>query len=159
LKSPLVSRVSASLLCIGGLALLFAPAVVFARLEPGFPAGAAWIGQLLGAAWLGLAALNWLSRSAILGGIYGRPVVVANFAVYFISCLAAVRAGQRAGFPAASWAVMVPAGVLAIVFGWLLFKGPVERDMPGRRDAGGAQGSRRCGVERTFTGDARWAGQ
>jgi len=130
LRSVLVSRVSALLLCIGGLALLFAPDAVLARLKPGFPTGAAWIGQLLGAAWLGLAALNWLSRSAILGGIYGRPVVVANFAVYFISCLAAVRAAERAGFPAAFWVVIVPAGVLAVVYGWLLLRGPTERDMP-----------------------------
>ncbi len=74
MKSSLVSRASALVLCIGGLALLFAPDVVLSWLEPEFPAGAAWIGQLLGAAWLGLAALNWLNRSAILGGIVSFPV-------------------------------------------------------------------------------------
>ncbi|HEU0076918.1 MAG TPA: hypothetical protein VFQ76_04665, partial [Longimicrobiaceae bacterium] len=89
--STQVSRASAGLLLAGGLALLFAPDVVLPRLVPGFPAGGVWLGQLLAAAWLALAALNWLSRAALLGGIYGRPVVLCNAAFYFIAALVLLR--------------------------------------------------------------------
>jgi hypothetical protein len=86
--SSLVSRCSAALLLLGGLALLFASDVVLPALVPAFPASAAWVGQLLGAAWLGVAALNWLRRRAVVGGIHGRPVVFANLVLYFVSALA-----------------------------------------------------------------------
>ena len=58
---------------------------------PAFPPAAAWLGQLLGAAWLGVAALNWLQRTALLGGIYGRPVVFANTVMYVVSALSLLR--------------------------------------------------------------------
>lgn len=35
--------------------------------------------QMLGAAFLGLTVLNWMSKGALIGGIYGRPVTMANF--------------------------------------------------------------------------------
>jgi hypothetical protein len=90
--SSLLSRVSAAVLLLAGVALLFAPDVLLPALVPGFPPVAAWLGQLLGAAWLAVAALNWLQRAAVLGGIYGRPVVLANVALYFISALSLLRA-------------------------------------------------------------------
>lgn len=36
--------------------------------------------QLIGAALFGFAMLNWLSRYSLVGGIYSRPLVVANLA-------------------------------------------------------------------------------
>ena len=76
--SRVVSHASAIVLVAGGLAWLFAPDYAFSILDLSFPPGAEWFGQLLGAAWLGFAALNWIQRRAILGGVYGRPVVMAN---------------------------------------------------------------------------------
>jgi len=64
--SSLVSRVSAFLLFVGGAALLFAADQLLPMLAPGFPRDAAWLGQLLAAAWLGLAALDWMQRTALL---------------------------------------------------------------------------------------------
>lgn len=34
--------------------------------------------QLLGALYLGFAMLNWMSKSNLMGGIYSRPVAIAN---------------------------------------------------------------------------------
>jgi len=58
-----LSRISALVLLIAGITLLFAPDVVLPAVVPGFPTAAAWLGQLLAGAWLGVAALNWLQRS------------------------------------------------------------------------------------------------
>jgi hypothetical protein len=139
LISSLVSRVSAALLLAGGLALLFAPDAILPRLVPGFPPAGAWLGQLLAAALLALAALDWLSRKALLGGIYGRPVVLANVAFYFIAALSLLRHILGRDVPAAFWAVAVPVAILAVVYGWLLLRGPAERDFQAhRRSLGGA---------------------
>lgn len=131
--STQVSRASAGVLLAGGLALLFAPDVVLPRLVPGFPAGGEWLGQLFAAALLGLAALNWLSRSSLLGGIYGRPVVLANTAFYFIAAMALLRHAVGRDVPAAFWVVAVPVTLLAGVYGWLLLRGPAEDDLQAYR--------------------------
>jgi hypothetical protein len=122
--SSLISRVSAAVLLLGGAALLFAPDAILPALVPGFPPDAAWLGQLLGAAWLGVAALNWLQRGAVLGGIYGRPVVFANLTLYFVSALSLLRAIVTGGAPPTLWTVAGPAAVLAAVYGALLLRGP-----------------------------------
>jgi hypothetical protein len=126
--SSAVSRVSAAVLFLGGLALLFGADSLLPALAPGVPPTAAWIGQLLGAAWLGVAALNWLQRATLLGGIYGRPVVFANLILYFVSALSALRALPRGG--PGPWLVAGPATILAIVYGALLLRGPFD-SLPG----------------------------
>lgn len=127
-KSSMISRASAVVLLAGGAAMLFAPDLVLPRLVPGYPPAALWLGQLLGAAWLGFAALDWLSQGAVLGGIYGRPVVTANAALHFISAMVLLRTGL--------FLVAVPAVVLAIAYCLLLFRGPLAGDMPGDASAG-----------------------
>jgi hypothetical protein len=124
--SSLISRVSAALLSLAGLTLLFASDVVLPAVVPGFSPAAAWLGQLLAAAWLGVAALNWLQRAALLGGIYGRPIVLANLALYFVSALSLLRALMRAGTPSALWLAFAPAAVLTVVYGALLLRGPFD---------------------------------
>jgi hypothetical protein len=124
--SSILSRSSAAVLLIGGAALLFAPDVLLPALVPGFPPAAAWLAQLLGAAWLGVAALNWLQRAALLGGIYGRPVVLANLALYFISALSLLRTLLRSAAPLTLWALLVPLALLAAAYGALLLRGPFD---------------------------------
>jgi uncharacterized protein (DUF2164 family) len=124
--SAWITRVSAAVLGLGGLALLFLPDVLLPALVSGFPAEAAWVGQFLGAAWLGVAALNWLQRAARLGGIYGRPVVLANLVLYFVSAMVLVRVLLGGGGTAGLWLLAVPMLVLAAVYGALLLRGPFD---------------------------------
>jgi len=124
--SSLITRTSAFVLILGGLVLLFAPDVALPRLVPGYPASAAWIGSLLGSSWLGLAALNWSHRATLLGGIYGRPVVLANFALYLMSALTLVRVVLGTGTSPALWFIAAPVMALAIAYAALLFRGPFD---------------------------------
>lgn len=128
MTSTLITRISAAVFLIGGVAFLFAPDVLLPRLIAGFPPEASWLGQLLAAALLAMAALNWLSRSAVLGGVYGRPVVLANLAFYFISAIVLLKALQ-AGSATALLLLAAPAVLLALVYGMLLFRGPLEKDV------------------------------
>jgi hypothetical protein len=127
-KSTLISRVNALVLLAGGMAMLFAPDVVLPRLVAGFPPAGLWLGQLLGAAWLGFAALSWLSQGAVLGGIYGRPVVMANAVMHFIGAMALLRTGL--------FLYAAPVAILAVVYCVLLLRGPLAGDMPGDQPRG-----------------------
>jgi hypothetical protein len=135
LISTRISRASAALLLLGGFALLFASDVILPRLIPAFPAEGAWLGQLLAAAWLAVAALNWLGQSTLLGGIYGRAMVLTNTALYFISAMVLLKIILRHDTPTALWLVAVPIVLFAVTYGWLLLRGPFERDFEMHRRA------------------------
>jgi hypothetical protein len=128
--SSRVSRTSAAVLALAGAALLFAPDAVVPALAPGFPPGALWLAQLLAqllaAAWLGVAVLNWLQRATLLGGIYGRPLVFANVVLYFVGGMAVLRGLREPGAPRALWLVAVPMTLLAVVYGALMLRGPFD---------------------------------
>ena len=125
--SSLLSRTSAFVLLLGGGALLFASDVLLPALVPGFPPAAAWLGQLLGAAWLGVAVLNWLQRGSVLGGIYGRAVVFANLALYLISALSLLRGLLGGGAPRMLWLLLAALAGLGVGYSALLLRGPFDR--------------------------------
>ncbi len=127
--SSIVSRSSALFLAVTGLALLFASDDILPLLVQGSPPGFALIGQLLGAAWLGVASLNWLSKSTLIGGIYGRAVVSANVLVYFVTAMALIKPVMLDDAPTVLRILLVPIAVLAVVYLWLLFRGPYGRDL------------------------------
>ncbi len=131
--SSLISRLSAGFLALGGLVLLFAPDAILPRAVAAFPATATWIGQLIAAGWLALAALNWMSRSTLLGGIYGRPVVMANALFYFIGATTLVRVVLGPPHLVLLWWIAVPVAAFAGVYAWLLFRGPIGRDLGSAR--------------------------
>ena len=133
MSSTLISRASAALFFAGGLGLLFAPDAILPHLIPGYPTAGLWLGQLVGAAWLALAVLNWLSQTSLLGGIYGRSVVMPNAAFYFISIMVLIKPLTAHTVPAWVWIVVFPAALMAGVYSWLLFRGPMVRDMEVQR--------------------------
>lgn len=80
---------SSTLLAVVGLACLFLPVLLARWLA--LPSGAADALPLAAAALIGVAALNWTGRGAIYGGIYGRPIVLANFMTAGIATLVLLR--------------------------------------------------------------------
>jgi hypothetical protein len=131
--STRVSRASAFVQLAAGGALLFASGELLPRAIADFPAGAAWVGQMLGAAWLGFAALNWIGRSALLGGIYNRGVVLANAGLYFITSMVMLKPVMRGPTAPATWALFGIALIFTVIYGWLLYRGPVEADLEAYR--------------------------
>ena len=127
-----LSRGSAAVLLVAGVALLFAGDLVLPRLVPDYPATALWLGQLLGAAWLSMAALNWWNRETLLGGIYGRPLVAANMALFLSTSLVLLRVAARPGLSPAPWCLAAVTTVLSVAYRLLLFRGPLPRDLDSR---------------------------
>ena len=81
-------RASAVSLGLIGIAASFLPKeILSAAGAPELPMLAVGI-QLLGAAYVGLAMLNWMAQANLIGGIYGRPVAVCNLTNFAIGFLA-----------------------------------------------------------------------
>ncbi len=130
-----ISRASAGLLAFAGLSLLFAADQILPRHVPGYPPEGFWFGQLLGAACLAMANLNWLSRRALIGGIYGRPVVAANAVGYFVAATVLLKPMLRGEFSAGGWLIVVPVTALAAAYGWLMLRGPFAQDAARKANA------------------------
>ena len=80
--------------------------------------------QILGASFLGFATLNWMNRGAHIGGIYGRPVSMANFFHFAIGAAALLKGAIDHHF---AIDVTVMAAIYAVFgtwFGLVLFTHP-----------------------------------
>jgi hypothetical protein len=117
----------AVVLGIAALAFIFAPEIVLARLSIEPAALALLLGQLYGAALFGLAIIAWFARTMLLGGIYGRAIVVGGFAHALVGVFAlfhAVRALPANGW---IWGAFIVYAALAIWFGTLMLgRGPAS---------------------------------
>ena len=116
--------VALSALCFAGIGilLLFAPEEVGGSLMSGAYGGT--LVQLLGGALLGFAAMNWLARRSVLGGIYGRAVVAGNQTHLTIGALLLVKHGITAGGSAAYWTLTSVYVLGAGLFLYLFFFRP-----------------------------------
>jgi hypothetical protein len=131
--SSIVTRASAAVLLLGGLGLLFAPEALLALLRTDAAPHVEWLAQLVAAGWLAVAALNWMQRTAILGGIYGRPVVYTSFVLYLVSATSMVGRLRGANATGAVWILASVFSVFALAYGALMLRGPFD-PLPGSAD-------------------------
>lgn len=127
MRSNLLLTLSSLAYGAAGATLLFAPAETLALIDPAATRLTAVMMSAYGAALFGFAMLNWMSRYSTIGGIYGRPLVVANFAHAFAAGMGfgRVAASSRSG-------VVIAAAVIyaAIALGFgavLLGRSPVQK--------------------------------
>jgi hypothetical protein len=92
MNTKLVMILSAVFLAVLGISLTFAPKEIAEFAGMGFTPIYQLQLQILGALFLGFAALNWMAKGAIIGGIYNRPIALANFAHFFIGGAALLKA-------------------------------------------------------------------
>lgn len=79
--------------------------------------------QVVAASLLGFAAANWTARASILGGIYGRAVVVGNQMFSFVGTLVLLQA-LRLGPAPGVWALLGVLGAGAVLYSVLLYRPP-----------------------------------
>jgi hypothetical protein len=120
MPSRLILVASAGLLAAAGLVATFLPEELLTWL--GAPAATPLpaLLQVAGGLCLGFAMLNWMSRGNRHGGIYGRPLVLANLLQFWVSGLALLKGASALPIFIAG-AVCLAFGA---AFGWLLFGDP-----------------------------------
>jgi hypothetical protein len=112
---------SAAFLFVAGVVLNFAPGE--AATAVGRSGADLLPYQLLGGALLGVAVLNWFSRERPFGGIYGRPLGLANVFLFVVGAFALGRTVIAADASAGLWALFAVYAALAVAFVWTVFLG------------------------------------
>ena len=74
-----------------GVVLSFAPDVLLNVLNITNNSNALILVQILGALYFSFGILNWMTKDNLVGGIYNRPIVLANFAHYLTGSLALLK--------------------------------------------------------------------
>jgi len=123
-RADLLLTAAALAYLAGALPLVFAPDEVLRALGEDPSPLAALVAQLAGAALFGFAMLDWMSRGSLIGGIYGRPLVVANLAHAFIAAIALGRHALDQPIGPAILVALAVYAALAIGFGYKLFATP-----------------------------------
>ena len=81
--------------------------------------------QLLGAATLGLAMMNYMSRGSRIGGIYNKPLLIGNLAFWVSSAAALWRFEPVPDMQMLHYAIAGVFTVLALCFLIVFFRSPV----------------------------------
>ncbi len=80
--------------------------------------------QLTGALYIGFAALNWMARGNIIGGVYSRPIAMGNFAHFFVGAMALIKFVSSVPGSTIIWIVVIIYIIYAIWFGIVMFNHP-----------------------------------
>lgn len=118
---------AAVMLAFLGLLASFAPDVVLRWAGVLLSPGNLLVTQVAGALYLGFAILNWMTREHAIGGIYGRPLVLANLLHFVSGGLAILKLLASNPELRALWPLGVAYTVFGIGFGALLFMAPARR--------------------------------
>ncbi len=90
--------------------------------------------QLLAGGLFAIATLNWMGRGAIYGGIYGRPIVIANFGFGVITSGSLTSALMDGAVGTWGWPIAGIFAAQALGFGKLMWMPPWPVDTPGDPD-------------------------
>jgi hypothetical protein len=123
-RPNLLLATSAVVYFAAALPLLFAPEETAAALGAAPDAGRDVLSQVVGGALLGFAMLNWANRHSKLGGIFGRPLVLANLSHAATAFLVLARPAARSPGELALSVSAAAYLVLAVAFGSRLFVSP-----------------------------------
>jgi hypothetical protein len=81
--------------------------------------------QILGALYFAFALLNWMCRSSAIGGIYNKPIAIANVAHFLIGGLPLIKGILfNPGLPYVIWGIAAIYTFFAIAFGLINFINP-----------------------------------
>ncbi len=114
--------VSAVVLAVLGVLALFFPQELVTALQ--MDAAVQLPVQLLAGGLLGIAVLDWTGREAVYGGIYGRPIVLANFGCGMVTSGTLISALTDGAIDPRGWFLVVVFGAQALGFASLMWRPP-----------------------------------
>ena len=109
-----------------GLPCVFAPEIVLAKLGSSGAGAQLLVVQVTGALSCGFAAINWMGRGNLIGGIYGRPVAMGNLLHFTAAGLAIAKAAHAGQVPAWTWVVAAIYAILFAGFAYVVFGNPLR---------------------------------
>ena len=126
MNTKLVMTLSSAVLGLAGIALTFFPAEIIVGLAISPSKILEFLLQIIGARYFGFAMLNWMTKASLIGGIYNRPIAIANLTHFVIVALALVKGVfSMPNLPTIILATAIVYSVFAVLFGIILFRHPV----------------------------------
>ena len=125
LRTSWLMTSSVAVLAVIGIALSYLPRECLTAAGADASPRVVVLAQLTGAMALAWAILDWMARRQRIGGIYNRPLALANWLHFLMGSLALVKMTTPPGFGALEVALVVPYAVLAIWWGVAVFTSPV----------------------------------
>ena len=124
MNTKLIMAVSSVLMAIIGSVLVFFPGYLLKYSDVDPNGVFLLILQLLGGLYFAFAMLNWTAKANLIGGIYSRPVAIANFTHFMIGGLALSKGAFIVKDALPVGAVAIVYVVLALIFGKITFWPP-----------------------------------
>ncbi len=113
---------SALILGLAGVFALFAPDALLYT-QGSAPTGTASVlVQLMGALYFSFALMNWTAKDSLIGGIYARPVSLANFGHFFAGTLLLLKYQLANEMSLSILAALIVYSVYMACFYWLVFR-------------------------------------
>jgi hypothetical protein len=116
---------SALLLGFSGLLLTFFPEELSDNLGMSDNRVVVMLLQMIGAMYFAFGMLNWMARKSRIGGIYNRPIAIANMTHFMmVGITLAKLMSANSSLPSGFWVVSVVYLIYAVIFVKILFTTP-----------------------------------
>lgn len=122
MNTKLLMMSSSITLGLAGFFALFMPDLLLTTQEAAVIGKAPVLVQLMGALYFSFALMNWTAKDSIIGGIYARPVSLANFSHFFAGALLLLKYQLSSLFNLSMLVVMAVYVIFTLCFYWLVFR-------------------------------------
>lgn len=127
MNTKIVMTASAIILCASGIVLTFAPEIVISNLKLEPNKMSILLGQIIGGLYFAFGMLNWMSKGNLIGGIYNRPIAIANLSHFLIVGLAITKGTiSNPDLPYILWVASFVYLLLAVLFWTILRTHPIN---------------------------------
>ena len=129
MNTRLLMALSAMIFSLIGISLIFFPIEILDYFELSVSDTLELLMQIIGSLYFAFAMLNWISRGSIIGGIYNRPIAIANLTHFFIAGLSLIQGIlSNPNLPYTIWSIAIIYSIFAILFGIVAFNHPVSEN-------------------------------
>ena len=120
---------SAITLVLIGISLIFFPKEILDYSELSVSHTLELLMQIIGSFYFAFAMLNWMSKESIIGGIYNRPIAIANLTHFVIAGLSLIKGIlSNPSLSYLIWSIAIIYSIFAILFGIVAFKHPASQN-------------------------------
>jgi len=117
--------VSAIILIAAGILCIFLPQELSAFLGVADDPIVPMMLKIIGAMYFAFGMLNWTAKENIIGGIYGRPIAIANLTHFTIGALSLLKGITIQPHPLGIVILAAAYTIFAILFGIIFFRTPI----------------------------------
>ena len=119
---------SAIILILIGISLIFFPKGILDYFKLIVTDTLELLIQIIGSFYFAFGMLNWMSRGSIIGGIYNRPIAIANWTHFTIAGFALIKGIlSNPSLSYIIWSIGIIYSIFAILFGIVAFNHPASR--------------------------------